>query len=104
MKTHVHASARLTDHVVLSPSMDIWEASAFRSPTLLDAVGAAGGTTTAISWPVTVGAPIDWNVPDVWSPDDPASIVPIRAATTPIEVMNNYDRGMDVWCGRADHI
>jgi len=37
----------------------IWEASAIRSRTLWDAVRARGGTTAAISWPVTVGADID---------------------------------------------
>ena len=61
----------------------VWEASAIRLPALWDAVRAAGGTSAAISWPVTVGAQIDWNVPDVWVPADPASIEPIRAATTP---------------------
>jgi hypothetical protein len=70
----------------------LWEASAFRSPTLWDAVRSAGGTTAAISWPVTVGAPIDWNVPDVWSPDNPASIAPIRAATTPIGLFDELER------------
>lgn len=70
----------------------LWEASAFRSPTLWDAVRAAGGTTAAISWPVTVGAPIDWNVPDVWSPSDPASIAPIRTATTPIGLFDELER------------
>ena len=61
----------------------IWDASAIRVPTLWDAVRAAGGGSAAISWPVTVGARIDWNVPDVWMPENPASIAPIRAATTP---------------------
>jgi type I phosphodiesterase/nucleotide pyrophosphatase len=70
----------------------IWQASAFRLPTLWDAVRAAGGTTAAISWPTTVGASIDWNVPDVWSPDDPASIAPIRAATTPIGLFDELER------------
>ena len=61
----------------------MWEASAIRQPTLWKAVRSAGGTTAAISWPVSLGADIDWNVPDVWLPADPASIAPIRAATTP---------------------
>lgn len=43
------------------------EHDSIRVPTLWDAVRAAGGTTAAISWPVTVGAPIDWNVPEFWS-------------------------------------
>src|SRR5690606_11805918 len=33
------------------------EHDSIRVPTLWDAVRAAGGTTAAISWPVTVGAP-----------------------------------------------
>lgn len=61
----------------------LWEARTFRVPTLWDAVRAAGGTTAAVSWPVTVGAAIDWNVPDVWDPRNTGSIEPIRAATTP---------------------
>jgi len=70
----------------------VWEASAIRVPTLWDAVRNAGGTTAAISWPVTVSAPIDWNVPDVWSPADPASIDPIRAATTPAGLFEELER------------
>jgi len=70
----------------------IWEASAIRVPTLWDAVHAAGGTTAAISWPVTVGARVDWNVPDVWLPDNPASIAPIRAATMPPGLFEELER------------
>lgn len=36
-------------------------------PTLWDAVGAAGGTSAGISWPVSAGADIDWNIPEFWS-------------------------------------
>lgn len=70
----------------------IWEASAIRALTLWDAVRANGGTTAAISWPVTVGAAIDWNVPDVWSPADPDSIAPIREATTPEGLFAELER------------
>jgi hypothetical protein len=70
----------------------IWEASAIRVPTLWDAVRAAGGTTATISWPVTVGAGVDWNVPDVWLAGDPASIAPIRAATTPDGLFEELER------------
>lgn len=70
----------------------IWESSAFRVPTLWDAVRARGGTTAAISWPVTVGAAIDWNVPDVWDPADPGSIAPIRAATQPPGLFEELER------------
>jgi len=69
-----------------------WYAEDIRVPTLWDAVHAAGGTTAAISWPVTVGARVDWNVPDVWLPDNPASIAPIRAATMPPGLFEELER------------
>jgi predicted AlkP superfamily pyrophosphatase or phosphodiesterase len=70
----------------------IWEASAIRSPTLWDAVRTAGGTTAAISWPVTVGADIDWNIPDVWPLDDTDSLAAIREATRPVGLLDELER------------
>lgn len=70
----------------------LWDARALRAPTLWDAVRATGGTTTAVSWPVTVGAAIDWCVPDVWTPEDPASIAPVRAHTTPPGLFEELER------------
>lgn len=61
----------------------LWNASAIRVPTLWGAVRARGGTTAAVSWPVTVGAGIDWNIPDIWVPGNTTPIAPIRDATTP---------------------
>jgi predicted AlkP superfamily pyrophosphatase or phosphodiesterase len=71
-----------------------WEASRIRVPTLWDAVRAAGGTTASVGWPVTVGAGIDWNVPDVW----PETYVQadftatVRAATTPAGLFEELER------------
>src|SRR5438105_4671922 len=70
----------------------IWEASAIRRPTLWDAVRAAGGTSAAVSWPVTVGAAIDWNVPDIWPIDDSDPMAPIRATTTPPGLFEELER------------
>lgn len=70
----------------------IWEAAALRLPALWDAVRARGGTTAAIAWPVTVGAAIDWNVPDVWAPEEPQSIAPIRAASAPPGLFEELER------------
>ena len=61
----------------------IWDASAIRAPTLWDAVRAAGGTTASVGWPVTDGAPIDWNVPDVWPLGTGDPMAPIRATSSP---------------------
>jgi hypothetical protein len=38
-----------------------------KSPTLFDAVHKAGKTSANVIWPVSVGAPIDYNIPDVWA-------------------------------------
>lgn len=70
-----------------------WEASAIRVPTLFDLVRAAGLKSAAIGWPVTVGAPIDWNVPEVWSLDKDADpIEVIRAACEPKDLLAEIER------------
>jgi arylsulfatase A-like enzyme len=42
----------------------VWDYSSIRVKTLWDELRAGGRTTAAITWPVTVGAPIDWNLPE----------------------------------------
>lgn len=70
-----------------------WEAAAIRIPTLWDAVRAAGGTTAAVSWPVTVGAAIDWNVPDIWPLDlDTDALEPIRRCARPPGIVEEIER------------
>jgi predicted AlkP superfamily pyrophosphatase or phosphodiesterase len=44
-----------------------WNNSEIKVPTLWDAVKKAGMTSAAISWPVTVGAPITYNIPETWT-------------------------------------
>jgi predicted AlkP superfamily pyrophosphatase or phosphodiesterase len=41
-----------------------WSESLIRTPTLLRAAHAAGLKTATITWPVTVDAPVDWNLPE----------------------------------------
>jgi len=43
-----------------------WYASDIRVPTLWDAAHAAGLSTANVHWPVSVGAQIDWNLPQIW--------------------------------------
>jgi len=69
-----------------------WEASNIRVPALWDAVRAAGGTTASVGWPVTVGAPIDWNVPDVWPGSDDRLVDALRAAATPPGLLDELER------------
>ncbi|MGV3503666.1 MAG: alkaline phosphatase family protein [Adhaeribacter sp.] len=44
-----------------------WDYEAIKSPTLWTAIRQQGLTSASVLWPVTVGAPIDYNIPDVWS-------------------------------------
>ncbi|MBW8687031.1 alkaline phosphatase family protein [Chitinophaga rhizophila] len=44
-----------------------WYYDAIKVPTLYDAVHAAGKTNANVIWPVTVDAPIDYNIPDIWA-------------------------------------
>ncbi len=45
-----------------------WNASAIKVPTLWDEGQQHGLTSGAVFWPVTVGARITWNIPEVWDP------------------------------------
>lgn len=71
-----------------------WEASHIRVPAIWDAVRAAGGTVASVGWPVTVGAAIDWNVPDIWPEHYVQAdfIAPVRAATTPPGLFAELER------------
>ena len=44
----------------------MWYAADIRSPTLWDAAHAAGLSTANVHWPVSVGAKVDWNLPQIW--------------------------------------
>lgn len=43
-----------------------WYARDIRVATLWDAAHAAGLTTANVHWPVSVGAQVDWNLPQIW--------------------------------------
>ena len=45
-----------------------WFANAIKAPTLWDEARRAHLTTASVAWPVTVGAAIDWDVPEIWDP------------------------------------
>ena len=45
-----------------------WYANAIKVPTLWDEARRHHLTTAGVSWPVTAGAAIDWNVPEIWDP------------------------------------
>jgi len=43
-----------------------WFAGALRVPALWDVARATGRKTAAVSWPVSAGAAIDYNIPEIW--------------------------------------
>lgn len=70
-----------------------WEFDGIRARTLWEAVREAGGTTAAVNWPVTVGAPIDYNIPEVWSLDEGFGATrPVREAAHPPGLLEELER------------
>ncbi len=51
-----------------NPDDWFWFAKAIKAPTLWDEARAHHMTSAAVAWPVTVGAAIDWDVPEIWNP------------------------------------
>lgn len=61
-----------------------WYANALKAETLWTVAKKAGLTTAAIGWPVTVGAEIDYNVPEIFAPGEtPATWNWIAKNSTP---------------------
>lgn len=60
-----------------------WYAGDIRVPTLYHQAASAGRTTAAIQWPVTVGAPITWNIPEFWRAGTPDDVKLLHAVATP---------------------
>jgi predicted AlkP superfamily pyrophosphatase or phosphodiesterase len=60
-----------------------WYAEDIRVPTLWDAAAAAGRTTASIQWPVTVGAKINWNIPELWRAGTSEDAKLLRVVSTP---------------------
>ena len=59
-----------------------WYTEDIRAPTLWDVAAAAGRTTASIQWPVTVGAHINWNIPEFWRASTPDDAKLLRAVST----------------------
>lgn len=69
-----------------------WYASDIRVPTLWDAARKAGLKTLNVHWPVSVGAPVDENLPQIWRTghDDDRKL--LRALATP-GLVDRVERG-----------
>ncbi|PZV86486.1 putative AlkP superfamily pyrophosphatase or phosphodiesterase [Algoriphagus aquaeductus] len=61
-----------------------WETEKIKVPTLWDAVRKAGMKSASFIWPVSVGAPIDYNLPEFWSLEEGfGRIEPMRNEENP---------------------
>lgn len=61
-----------------------WESELIQVPTLWDAIRKAGLKSASFIWPVSVNAPIDYNVPEYWSLEEGfGRIEPMREKETP---------------------
>jgi predicted AlkP superfamily pyrophosphatase or phosphodiesterase len=61
----------------------MWYAEDIRTPTLWDAAGRAGLTSSSVDWPVTVGAHITYNVAQYWRATTEDDHKLLRAVSTP---------------------
>jgi hypothetical protein len=68
------------------------DASLIKVPALWDAVRANGGTTAAVLWPLTVGAAIDWSLPDIWPGEQEDLVAAIRGNDTPDGLFDELER------------
>lgn len=57
-----------------------WFTKSIKVPTLWDEARARHLTTGAVFWPVTAGAPIDWDVPEIWDPHAASQVDPAYVA------------------------
>lgn len=64
-----------------------WENELIQVPTLWSAVRKDGMTSASFLWPVSVNAPIDYNIPEFWSLENGGRIEPMRDMETPKGLM-----------------
>ncbi len=60
-----------------------WYSEDVKVPTLWDVATEAGLVTSAVEWPVTVGARITYNIPQYWRARNAEDVKVIRAISTP---------------------
>jgi predicted AlkP superfamily pyrophosphatase or phosphodiesterase len=70
-----------------------WETGLIKVPTIWDAARKAGLTTASIHWPVSLGAPVDYNIPEVWATDKNVErTLPMRQQATPKGLMEEMEQ------------
>jgi len=78
-----------------------WYAEDLKVPTLYNAAMAAGRTTAAIQWPVTVGAKVTWDIPEIWRAGDENDIKLVRATSTP-GLLDEAEKEIGIYRGGID--
>ena len=78
-----------------------WYSEDIKLPTLWDAAHSAGLSTGNVYWPVSVGAHIDYNLPQIWRAGTPDDLKLQRALATPglevelVKALGPYPGGME---------
>lgn len=73
-----------------------WYSRDIRVQTLPTTAHARGLRVAAVSWPVSVGLDIDYNVPEFWRSNHPETITLLRALSTPRHIID----AAEIWRGR----
>src|SRR5262247_444279 len=79
-----------------------WYAEDIKVPTLWDAAREAGMTTASIQWPASVGARVNWNIPEIWRANTDEDAKLLRALATDgllpelEKELGPYPRGQEV--------
>lgn len=63
-----------------NPNDWFWFAKSIKCTTLWDEAHKHGLTTGSVAWPVTAGADIDWDVPEIWNPAEGQVVDPLYVA------------------------
>ena len=71
-----------------------WKESLIKVTTLWDACKQKGIKTANVHWPVSVGAPIDYNIPEVWPAkrDGSDRLGPMRKHTSPVTLFEEVEK------------
>ena len=72
-----------------------WESKNITTETLWGAVRKKGGKSASFIWPVSVGAPVDYNIPEVWTlEDDYGRIEPMRDNESPKGLLRELEKNV----------
>jgi predicted AlkP superfamily pyrophosphatase or phosphodiesterase len=75
-----------------------WYSEDIRVPTLWDAAAKAGRTTASVQWPVSVGAHVNWLIPEFWRANTPEDAKLLRAVSTP-GLLAEAQQALGAYCG-----